>query len=218
MATAALPGSEMSGARPSGRGSSRQKLSRELVERAAITVARSEGFNALSIRNVAKVLGVAPMALYTHVKNKDELAEHVADALIGGVDTRTLGALTWHDRIRTLLRAHRDLILKHPEITPYVAAASVEPGPGVTRFRNSVTGVLGQAGFEHQSALDLYFTLMTYNYGSLVTAKASTAATNNLLKYNDGLSVILGAYEGRMTRPALGLVESMRERLRFGRK
>lgn len=218
MATAAIAGSETQGSQSSGSGSSRQKLSRDLVERAAITVARSEGFSALSIRNVAKVLGVAPMALYTHVKNKDELAEHVADALIGGIDTRTLGALTWQDRIRTLLRAHRDLILKHPDITPYVAAASVEPGPGVARFTNSVTGVLGQAGFEHQSALDLYFTLTTYNYGSAITAKSSTPAMNNLLKYNDGLSIILAAYEARMTRPALGLVDSMRERLRFGRK
>lgn len=218
MATAAIIGSETRGDRSSGNRSGRQKLSRELVERAAITVARTEDFSALSIRNVAKVLGVAPMALYTHVKNKDELAEHVADALIGGLDTRTLGALTWQDRVRTLLRAHRDLILNHPEITPYVAARSVEPGPGVERFTNSITGVLTQAGFEAQSALDLYFTLMTYNYGSAITAKASTAETNNLLKYNESLSIILAAYESRMTRPALGLVDSMRERLRFGRK
>lgn len=218
MATAAIPGSETRQTRPSSDGTVRQKLSREKVERAAVTLARSEGFGALSIRNVAKVLGVAPMALYTHVKNKDELAEHVADSLIGGIDTRTLGALTWQDRIRTLLRAHRDLILKHPEVTPYVAVSSAHPGPGMMRFSNSVTGVLAQAGFDPQVAQDLYFTLMTYNYGSLVTAKTSTTASNNLLKYNDGLSTILNAYEARMTRPALGLVESMRERLRFGKR
>ena len=217
MATAAIPGSETQGKKMPSSGK-RQKLSRDVIEQAAITVARSEGFSALSIRNVAKVLGVAPMALYTHVKNKEELAEHVADALLGSIDTRTLGALTWQDRVRTLLRAHRDLILKHPEITPYIAAASGQPGPGSTRFSNSVTGVLTQAGFDPEPAQELYFTLMTYNYGSLVTAKVSTAAANNLLKYNDGLSIILGAYETRMTRPALGLVESMRGRLRFGRK
>ncbi len=158
------------------------------------------------------------MALYTHVKNKDEMAEHVADALIGGIDVRTLGALTWQDRIRTLLRAHRDLILKHPEITPFVAAASAQPGPGVIRFNNSITGVLEQAGFTEDVAQDLYFTLVTHNYGSVVTAPSGAAASNNLLKYNEGLGTILAAYQDRMARPALGLVESMRERLRFGRK
>lgn len=218
MATAAIPGSETFNEDSAEHRPARQKLSRERVEAAATKVARTEGFGALSIRNVAKVLGVAPMALYTHVKNKDELAEHVTDALLGGIDTRTLGALTWQDRIRTLLRAHRDLILKHPELTPYVAAASVNPGPGIQRFNHSVTGVLMQAGFETELAQELYFTLMTYNYGSTVTAKVSTSTSNNLLKYNDGLSAILAAYETRMTRPALGVVNSMRERFRFGRK
>lgn len=219
MATAAIEQTESRGSSASGgRGSGKQKLSREKIERAAVTLARSEGFGVLSIRNVAKVLGVAPMALYTHVKNKDELAEHVADALIGGIDTRTLGALTWQDRIRTLLRAHRDLILKHPEITPYVAAASSQPGPGMTRFSNSITGVLIQSGFAPDVAQDLYFTLLTYNYGSVVTAQSSKPQSDNLLKYNEGLGTILAAYETRMSRPALGIVESMRERLRFGRK
>lgn len=214
MATAAIAGSESKQRQTGGK----QKLSRERVEKAAVALAKSEGFGALSIRNVAKVLGVAPMALYTHVKNKDEMAEHVADALIGGIDVRTLGALTWQDRIRTLLRAHRDLILKHPEITPYVAAASAQPGLGVIRFGNSVTGVLAQAGFMQDVAQDLYFTLVTYNYGSVVTAPSKANASNSLLKYNDGLSTIVNAYEDRMVRPGLGLVDSMRERLRFGRK
>lgn len=220
MATAAIAGSESKRSTSSGghSGSRKQKLSRERVERAAVALAKSEGFGSLSIRNVAKVLGVAPMALYTHVKNKDEMAEHVADALIGGIDVRTLGALTWQDRIRTLLRAHRDLILKHPEITPYVAAASDEPGAGVKRFSHSVTGVLTQAGFTPEIAQDLYFTLLTYNYGSAVTAPSRKTASNNLLKYNDGLGTILTAYDERLTRPALGIVDSMRERLRFGRK
>ncbi|MDA1297658.1 MAG: TetR/AcrR family transcriptional regulator [Chloroflexi bacterium] len=216
MATAAIPGSESTSTGSSGGRSSGQKLSRERIEKAAIALARSEGFGNLSIRNVAKVLGVAPMALYTHVKNKEELAEHVADALIGGIDTRTLGALTWKDRVRTLLRAHRDLILKHPDIAPYINSAN--PGLGTKRFHNAITDVLTQAGFDAQGAQDLYFTLITYNYGSAVTARVSSAATNNLLKYNDGLSAILAAYEARMMRPALGIVESMRERLRFGRK
>ncbi len=199
-------------------GRSRQKLSRERVEKAAVALARSEGFAALSIRNVAKVLGVAPMALYTHVKNKDELAEHVADALIGGIDVRTADSIEWQDQVRTLLRAHRDLILKHPEITPYVAASSTQPGSGATRFRQSVTRVLRQVGFEDAVADELYFALVTYNYGSVVTAPAGASDSSELLKYNDGLSAILSAYRDRAPRSALGLVESMRERLRFGRK
>lgn len=203
----------------SGRGA-KQKLSREVVEHAAITVARTEGFGALSIRNVAKVLGVAPMALYTHVKNKDELAEHVADALLGGIETRSQPGLSWQDRVRSLLRAHRDLILKQPDMTPYIAsaAASGRIGAGSKRFAESIMAALSAAGFERSVAEELYFTLLTYNYGSVITAKANGAGANTLLKYNDGLSSILKAYEDRAIRPALGLVDSMRDRLRFRRK
>jgi hypothetical protein len=158
------------------------------------------------------------MALYTHVKNKDELAEHVADSLIGSIDTRVQQGLTWQDKVRALLRAHRDLILKHPDIMPYIAAATAHPGPGLTRFSQAVVTVLTQAGFERNAAQELYFTTMTYNYGSSVTAKSNGAGPNNLLQYNDGLNTILKAYEVRIGRPAMSLVDSMRERLRFGRK
>ena len=197
---------------------SKQKLSREVVEQAAVTVARSEGFAALSIRNVAKVLGVAPMALYTHVKNKDELAEHVADSLIGSIDTRTQPGLTWQDKVRAMLRAHRDLVLKHPDLMQYVATASAHPGPGLTRFNQAMVTVLTQAGFDRDTAQELYFVLMTYNYGSSVTAKSNGSGPNNLLQYNDGLNTIFKAFEARAGRPAMGLVDSMREKLRFGRK
>jgi AcrR family transcriptional regulator len=204
----------------SGSRTHRQKLSREVVEHAAITVARTEGFGALSIRNVARVLGVAPMALYTHVKNKDELAEHVADALIGGIETRTQGSLVWQDRVRTLLRAHRDLVLKQPDMTPYIASAGAagRTGAGTRRFNDALVSALAAAGFDSETADELSFMLITYNYGSVVTAKANGAGAATLLKYNDGLSAILKAYEARATRPALGLVDSMRDRLRFRRK
>ena len=198
--------------------SSRQKLSREVVEQAAITVAHREGFSALSIRNVAKVLGVAPMALYTHVKNKDELSEHVADALIGSIDTRTQPGLAWQDRVRTLLRSHRDLVMKHRDAMPYIATASAHPGPGMQRFSDTIIAILASAGFEHDTAEELCFMLITYNYGSSITAGRHRDGANNLLHYNDGLGTIMRAYEQRLSRPALGRVLSMAERLRFGRR
>ena len=196
----------------------RQRLSREVVEKAAITVARKDGFGSLSIRNVARALGVAPMALYTHVKNKDELAAHVADALIGEIDTRTQPVGTWQDQVRSMLRAHRAIILEHSDAVPYIAAAVANPGPGVTKFNSAVMTVLASAGFSEENADELYFTLITFNYGSAVTAPASRKGSDRLLMYNDGLGAILRAYESRMSRPALGKVLSMADRLRFGRR
>jgi AcrR family transcriptional regulator len=51
----------------------RERLTRERVLRAAIAHADAGGLEALTMRTLAEVLGVAPMALYRHVANKDDL-------------------------------------------------------------------------------------------------------------------------------------------------
>jgi hypothetical protein len=105
-------------------------------------------------------------------------------------------------------------------MTPYIASAGAagRTGAGTRRFNDALISALAAAGFDSDTADELSFMLITYNYGSVVTAKANGAGAATLLKYNDGLSAILKAYEARATRPALGLVDSMRDRLRLRRK
>src|SRR5687767_8777652 len=50
----------------------RARLTRERVQRAAIVAADAGGLEALTMRKLADVLEVAPMALYRHVANKDD--------------------------------------------------------------------------------------------------------------------------------------------------
>ncbi|MFB8275425.1 TetR/AcrR family transcriptional regulator [Nocardia colli] len=49
------------------------RLSQEAIVAAADQVLRTEGADSLSMRRVAKELGSTPMALYHHVRDKDEL-------------------------------------------------------------------------------------------------------------------------------------------------
>ena len=49
------------------------RLSREALVEAAMALADREGLDALTIRRLAGEIGVTPMALYWHVKDKDEL-------------------------------------------------------------------------------------------------------------------------------------------------
>ena len=49
---------------------------------AGITVADAEGLAALSMRRVAAELDAAPMSLYRHVSDKDELLLRMIDAAI----------------------------------------------------------------------------------------------------------------------------------------
>ena len=53
----------------------RQRLTRERILRAAIAHADAGGLETLTMRSLADMLGVAPMALYRHVANKDDLID-----------------------------------------------------------------------------------------------------------------------------------------------
>ena len=74
MARAAIAGS-----------SARQRLSRERVLQAAIAHADAGGLEALTMRQLAEMLGVAPMALYRHVANKDDLIDAMIDVVFGEI-------------------------------------------------------------------------------------------------------------------------------------
>jgi AcrR family transcriptional regulator len=61
----------------------RQRLNRDRVLQAAVALADESGIGAVSMRGLAKELGVVPMAIYKHVADKDELLNGMVDAVIG---------------------------------------------------------------------------------------------------------------------------------------
>ena len=61
---------------------SRTQLTRQRVVAAAVELADSDGTEPISMRRLAQELGVEAMSLYTHVRNKDDLLDGMADAVI----------------------------------------------------------------------------------------------------------------------------------------
>jgi len=78
-------------------------LSRESVIDRALTVADQEGPAAVSIRRIAQDFDVTPMALYWHVKNKDELLAAMGDRILDLVEVPELPAEGGLERLRPLL-------------------------------------------------------------------------------------------------------------------
>src|SRR4051812_39413038 len=66
-------------------GGRRERLSRERVLRAAMAHADEGGIEGLTMRRLAEELGAAPMALYRHVANKDDLVDGLIDIVFGEV-------------------------------------------------------------------------------------------------------------------------------------
>jgi AcrR family transcriptional regulator len=95
------------------RAETRVPLSRERVLRAAIALADEGGIEALSMRKLAKELGVEAMSLYNHVANKDEILGGISDLVASEIDLPSDGA-DWKTAIRQSAISARDAYLRHP--------------------------------------------------------------------------------------------------------
>jgi AcrR family transcriptional regulator len=84
--------------------------------RAALAIADAEGFEAVSMRNVARSLGVGAMTLYSYVASKDDLLDLVFDELMGELLLPEPLPEDWREALSAIARRTRDVWLRHPWI------------------------------------------------------------------------------------------------------
>ncbi|AEV82612.1 Tetracycline repressor protein class A [Actinoplanes sp. SE50] len=101
-------------------------LSLDRIVAAAIGIADRDGLAALSMARLAERLGCAPMSLYRHVANKDELLVFMQDAAPGEPPRLPPG---WRDGLAAWARALRAVLAAHPWILQATAGRPpLEPG------------------------------------------------------------------------------------------
>ncbi|SEE91516.1 TetR/AcrR family transcriptional regulator [Ruania alba] len=98
---------------PAGRGPKPGLTVAAIVE-AAIEVADADGVEALSMRRIARELGVGTMTLYRYVPDKRVLLALVLDRVLAPVGTAPRGSRTWRATLESDARAGRALHLRHP--------------------------------------------------------------------------------------------------------
>src|ERR687895_2992833 len=81
----------------------RVTLTPQTVVEGALALADSEGLGAVTIRRLAKKLGVTPMALYWHFRSKDELLDGMAARIFEEVDLSVDASARWQEQLRALL-------------------------------------------------------------------------------------------------------------------
>ena len=104
-----------------------QALSLDRIVAAGIAIADTDGIAALSMARLAERLGSAPMSLYRHVSNKDELLIFMMDAAPG--PPPELPAGDWRAAIEAWARALQGVYYAHPWILQVTAGRPpLEPG------------------------------------------------------------------------------------------
>ncbi|MFJ4553007.1 TetR/AcrR family transcriptional regulator [Streptomyces sp. NPDC088817] len=143
---------------------------REEILDAALAIADEHGLEAVSMRALADRVGVTPMALYRHVKDKAALLDALVGRLLAALlPPKTTEDQSWDERLNALAHACRavtrrhpwaaDLLFSRPAVTPdavravdIIYTALIEAGvpePEVPRLERLVsTFVIGFAASE----------------------------------------------------------------------
>ena len=93
-------------------------ITKEAAVNAAIVLVEQEGIDSLSVQGVARAMGVTAPSLYYHFKDKDELLQLVARALLREVGAEGGDVSGWKERAIALSVATRRTILRHPNAAP----------------------------------------------------------------------------------------------------
>jgi AcrR family transcriptional regulator len=153
--------------RATSQGENRGRLSRERVLDAAVANADAGGLEALSMRTLAEMLEVAPMALYRHVASKDDLIDAMVDVVFSEIGVPSGGG-DWQTAMRQRTIAVRDGLSRHRWAIGLMESRRT-PGPANLRHHDAVIGRLRAAGFSVEMAAHAYSLLDSYVYGFALT-------------------------------------------------
>lgn len=146
-----------------GRRSARVALSRDRIVMSAVSLADGGGFGSLSMRNLAQELGAAPMALYRHVANKEDLLDGMVDVVFGEMYPPAIKG-DWKEELRKRGISARAALQRHPWAVGLMESR-MHPGQASAVHHNATMGCLREAGFSFREAVHAYNLLDAYTYG-----------------------------------------------------
>jgi AcrR family transcriptional regulator len=141
----------------------RLPLSRDKILRAAIAIADEGGLETLTMRTVGQELGVGPMALYRHVRNKDDIVDGIVDLVFSEIDVPDPG-VDWRTAMRERAISVREVLSRHRWAVALMESRT-NPGPANLRHHDAVIGNLLGSGFDMAGAAHAYSLLDSYIYG-----------------------------------------------------
>jgi TetR/AcrR family transcriptional regulator, tetracycline repressor protein len=147
---------------------SREKLTRERICEAALQIMDAEGLDAVSMRRVAREVGVEAMSLYHYVKDKEDLLDGICSLVMGEfrypdesqawLDVAKQGAREW----RRILKQHPNVIALFAERQkPMTDIAALGPMEFALR-------VIGRAGIDERETVLVFNVLGGYIMGSVM--------------------------------------------------
>lgn len=163
----------------------RGSLDRAHIIDAAERLVRSGDYEELSMRALASELGVAPMSLYGHIRDKDDLLEEVVDRLLATRWKPRASRSNWREWVREAAERLRNLLIAEPAaLHVYLSHPVVSPN-AIARME-AMLEVLQSAGLSAEEAERAYAAVHTYTVG-FAALEASRAKDKDAKRVQDPL-------------------------------
>lgn len=130
---------------------------------AAVRVADTAGLEALTMRRLAKDLGVEAMSLYHHVANKEVILDGMVDLVFAEIDLPVVGG-DWRGEMARRAHSARATLARHPWAISLLESRT-SPGPATLRHHDAVIGCLRAGGFTVAMAAHTFSLLDSYIQG-----------------------------------------------------
>jgi len=122
-------------------------LTKDAVVERALSLGDAEGLDAVTIRRLAHELGVTPMALYWHFKNKELLFIGMVDRLLAGVAIDVDPAGPWQVRLRAQAEALLEVMRAHPCMPGLIEVTDKHRSENFALATETALRLLAQGGF-----------------------------------------------------------------------
>ncbi|MFD6160120.1 TetR/AcrR family transcriptional regulator [Nocardia sp. NPDC060256] len=123
----------------------------ERITDAALEVVATEGYDALTVRRVAAVLGTGPSSLYAHIVNKDDIDDLLIGRLYAEVVLPEPDPAAWQEQLLGVYTQIRDQYLKYPGVAR-AALAMVPTNLETLRVGEGILAILLAACIEPKTA------------------------------------------------------------------
>ena len=139
-------------------------ISREDIVQAAVEIVRAGGYEEMTIRSLAAELGVAPMSLYRHIRDKDDLLAEVVDRLLAPAWRPSAAEDDWQAWLIEAAAKLRHFLVAQPAAL-HVYLSHPVASPAAIERMNTMLDVLRRTGADEETARRAYGALHTYTIG-----------------------------------------------------
>lgn len=139
----------------------------EKIAQSALELIDDHGADALTMKALAKRLGVKAPSIYHHVASKTELIELVRSLIVAEMRFDHFSSMPWDEALVVFARSYRQAFAKHPNTVMLLATTPIDSTITYKMYESVIFGLVDQ-GWASARALDILLGLEYLVLGSVM--------------------------------------------------